>query len=60
MDANKVTEIEPGVFRWLATDGETTITQTREEILEEAKKANAFPHLGLYRWTRSDGTFRGN
>jgi hypothetical protein len=60
MDANKVVEINPGVFQWLAADGETVITQTKEEILAEAKKANKTPHLGVYRWTSSDGTFRGN
>ena len=60
MDPNKVVEIEPGVFQWLAIDGETVVTQTKEEILAEAKKANEAPHLGVYRWVHPDGTFRGN
>jgi hypothetical protein len=57
MEPNKVVETTPGVFQWLDLQG-NLVTQTKEQIDEEAAKANKTPHLGVYRWTREDGTFR--
>lgn len=59
MDLNKVEEVAPNEYRWVDTFG-ITVTATGEEIAASAKKANDEPHLGVYRWTRSNGTFRAN
>ncbi len=64
LSPNKVTEVSPGVFSWLSLasdpDDVTVVTKTADEIAADAKQANEAPHLGVYRWTRADGTFRGN
>lgn len=44
-----LTEISPGVFQWLETNG-NIVVKTRKEIDDEAKELAKSPHLGVYKW----------